>query len=360
MKILRKNTIRIAAAGDLLLCAKPPDYLSGRGLEAVSQEIIDLFSSCDIVFGNLECTLPGEPKVPSEPRVISSRDQITSLSHAGFHVVTLGNNHMFDCLEKGFQAVQDTLSGLKIPGIGAGTNRQEAFKPAVIEAGGTQVVFLGCAAGTTGAKRFATDSGSGIAPMDMMHLKKEIRDLRTQVNHIIVSPHWGTERFRIPSPAQIQQGRAFIDAGASMVLGHHPHVLQGMELYRGCPVVYSLGNFLANPVYWEDGDTMTWSRFERTSCIITADLGPRGVENIRQIPVFDNGETVELDYSGWTEACIKQANDFLEKGVSTNRYKREKFYIELFKPIMDHLHPSELHKIRWSHFRNLLSMIRSR
>lgn len=67
MKNPAKNFIRIAAAGDLLLSAKPPGYQMGRGLESLSQEIIELFASCDIVFGNLECTLPGEPKVPAEP-----------------------------------------------------------------------------------------------------------------------------------------------------------------------------------------------------------------------------------------------------------------------------------------------------
>ena len=71
------------------------------------------------------------------------------------------------------------------------------------------------------------------------------------------------ERFRIPSPAQMDQARAFADAGASLVLGHHPHVVQGMEMVGNVPVVYSLGNFMSSHVYWDSGDYLNWNRFER-------------------------------------------------------------------------------------------------
>lgn len=86
-------TIRLAAIGDLLLTTRPGEAVAGRGLEALSPEVRRLFASCEIVVANLECTLPGQDKVPTEPRVFTSEDQVHGLAAAGINVVTLGNNH---------------------------------------------------------------------------------------------------------------------------------------------------------------------------------------------------------------------------------------------------------------------------
>ena len=106
----------------------------------------------------------------------------------------------------------------------------------------------------------------------MDRLVRQIQELRQHVDHVIVSLHWGEERFLIPSPVQVEQAHALADAGASMVLGHHPHVLQGLEVYRGVPIIYSLGNFVADEVHFTNGDAVRWDRVGQTGCILRADF----------------------------------------------------------------------------------------
>jgi len=357
MNSLENNIIRFGAVGDLLMSTRPGSESSGRGLESLSTGIRDLLKSCDLVLANLECTLPGSETVPTEPRVVSTEKQIASLRGSGIDVVTLGNNHMFDCLDEGFERLISMLKDLGIGWFGAGRDLTEAQHPAVVIMKGIRVAFLGCVDNSSGPFRFADTMSGGVAPLNPEDLCRRIEALRKDVEHVIVSPHWGRERFKIPSPEQIAQARSFVEAGASMVLGHHPHVLQGMEIYRGAAIIYSLGNFLANNVYWQNGDILTWSRFERTSCILVADLSADGVLNVKQIPLFDDGKMVQIETSDWGVRCLKKVNRLLSRGITNNRYKREKFNIEVFKPVISHLRWSELRKIRPNHFRKAWALI---
>lgn len=357
MTTLKPNRIRFAAVGDILFTAGLDGAIPERGLEALSDGVRELFASCDIVFANLECTLAGCETVPTEPRVVSTEKQIQSLRNTGINVVTLGNNHTFDCLDEGFHLMGDVLADLEIQWCGAGLNIAEAFRPAIVEAHGVTLAFLGVADKSSGQFRFAGESTSGVAPLDTGRVCCIIKDLCHKVDHVIVSPHWGEERFTIPSPEQIKQARAFVDAGASMVLGHHPHVLQGMELYRRAPIAYSLGNFIANNVYWTDGNYLTWSRFERTGCVLIAEFDCNNVHDVQQIPIFDDGETVCIEKSGWGDRCLRKVNRFLARGVTPKRYRREKFCIRTLKPILSHLRWSELRHTRPKHIRKAMKLL---
>lgn len=343
----KANTrIRLAAVGDLILVAGPGRDNPGRGIEALSEDIRRLFSDCDVVFGNLECTLPGSGTVSSEPRLVSTATQIETLRGAGFDVVSLANNHTFDCLDEGFHRLRDALTDMGIRWFGAGDDLEEALEPAMVQVKGITLAFIGVVDATSGASRFAGPASSGVAPNDPDIVCPKIKKLRGEADHVIVSPHWGDERFRFPSPRQIRQAHAFVDAGASMVLGHHPHVLQGLEIYRGKPIIYSLGNFLSNPVHYTNGDVLVWDRFERASCILLADINKSSIDRVRQVPVFDDGHSVSIDRSGWTECCIRRANRLLAGGVTDQQYSREAFRVRKVKPIIDHLCWDELKRLR--------------
>jgi poly-gamma-glutamate synthesis protein (capsule biosynthesis protein) len=337
---------RLAAVGDLLFVTKPWDRHAGRGLESLSQEVRDLFASCDMVFANLECTLPGRETVSTEPRVIASPGQIQSLRDAGIHVVTLGNNHAFDCMDEGFHRLRDMLGDLGITSFGAGDTFAEAARPAVVELGGGSVAFIAAVDPSTGPCRYATETSSGVVHLDTGKMCATIKSLRKTVDHVIVSPHWGKERFRIPSPGQIEQARAFVDAGATMVLGHHPHVLQGLERYREAAVAYSLGNFVTNHVYWDSGDYLTWGRFERTGSILVAELGSNGIHAVQQIPTYDDGKTIRLEVSRWGNRCITKVNHLLARGVTPKRYHKEAFRVSWIHPFLSHLRWAKLRQLR--------------
>jgi len=348
--------IRLAAVGDLLLTTKPGAKTPGRGLEVLSKEIRNLFKSCDIVLANLECILPGSKMVATEPRVFTTETQVRTLKDAGINLVTLGNNHTFDSFDEGFQHMIDILSALDIQWCGAGFNRNQACKPIIIKIAGVSVAILGVVDASSGMNRFAEKSTSGVAPLEIDQLCRQISTLRTQVDHIIITPHWGDERFRFPAPQHIKQAHALVDAGASLILGHHPHVLQGMENYQEATIAYSLGNFFANHVYWDSGDFLTWNRFERTGCIILCKLDKNGIHNLQQIPVFDDGTTIRIEKSGWGDRCLQNVNHLLKKGVTSSRYQRETFRVRTLKPILSHLRWAKLRRTRPGHLRKIIRL----
>ncbi len=356
---IENDKTRIALIGDLLFTVKPRGNPE-RGLEVLSDEIKALFASYDIVFANLESTLPGDKIVLTEPRIVSSEKQFFSLEKSGIKAVSLGNNHAFDCFEEGFYKVVSALNKMKIPWCGAGLNIKEASKPLIMKVSGITIGFLCMVDKSSGPSHFADESEMGVVPLELEKNCQTIKALKEKVDHVIVSPHWGMERFRIPSPEQIEQAHAFVDAGASMVAGHHPHVLQGMENYKGAPIIYSLGNFLPNKIYWDNGDFFTWSKFERTSCILVCEIDKTDIVHVEQIPIFDNGDKIFIEKTGWGNKCIEMVNSLLEKGVTNKKYEREAFLVTVIKPIMKHLSWSGLKRIRTSHFIKLFKKVKNK
>ena len=345
---MEDNTIKFAAAGDLLLTARSSDR-PGRGLEALSDEIISFFKLYDLVFANLECTLEGDKKVSTEPRVLTTETQILSFRQSGIDCVSLGNNHAFDYCDQGFIRLRKMLSDIGISWCGAGLNIQEAMEPIQYDIQGIRLAILGVVDRSSGIHQFAKESSSGVAPLEMERVCRRIRELKQTVDHVIVSPHWGMERFRIPSPTQRRQAREFVDAGASLVIGHHPHVVQGMETIKNVPVLYSLGNFMSSHVYWDSGDYLNWNRFERVGCIIACEVSKDSVLSVQQVPVYDDGVSIVIDKSGWAEKCIKKVNGLLADGVTQKAYNREAFRVNKILPVLSHLRWQNLKKIRPGH-----------
>lgn len=348
-----RRAVRLAAVGDLLLAPDPTGTPYLRDPDLLGPEVRGVLSGCDVVFGNLECGLAGDgPCVPTEPRVMAGPDLVRAVKAAGFSVVSLANNHVFDGLEAGFRDLRSLLDEIGLPHFGAGMNLDEAAAPAILDASGLRVALLGAVDERSRPYRFATATQAGVAPLDTVRLVRQIGELRAHVHHVLVSIHWGEERFSIPSPAQIDLARALVEAGASMVLGHHPHVLQGLEIRSGAPIAYSLGNFIADDVHFSDGDVMRWNRAERTGCILLAELRETGIGDVRQVPTFDPGRAVQLDGSGFGQRRIDNTRQAIARGVTAARYRREHLWVKTIRPAFDHLRWSRLKRIRWKHVRS--------
>lgn len=354
--------LRLAAVGDLLLDTPPEGQPHVRNSQLIDRDVRDLLRNYDVVFGNLECTLAGDDRrVPTEPRVVASPALVRAVKSAGFHVVSLANNHMFDALERGFLTLRDLLNDIGLTHFGAGMNLDEAVAPAMVASQGLQLAFLGATDRRSGPFQFAGPDCWGVASLDMDRLTQQIRDLRERVDHVLVSVHWGEERFLIPSPTQIDQARALIDAGASMVLGHHPHVLQGLELWHNRPIIYSMGNFLADDVYFTNGDVMRWNATERAGCVLLAEFTRNTVENVRLLPTCDSQQLVALDHSGFGQRRLDRVARALARGVTSSRYRREHLWVKTILPTLRHLRWTELRHLRPRHVRNALrSLLRAR
>ena len=139
----------------------------------------------------------------------------------------------------------DTLDKAGIRRVGAGKNLDEAKAPVILEAQGKKIGFLGASRVIPVASWNATSTKPGmLTTYDPKILVDEIKKLREQCDYLVVYVHWGIERSERPEDYQRSLGKQYIDAGADVVIGSHPHVLQGVEYYKGKPIVYSLGNFI--------------------------------------------------------------------------------------------------------------------
>ena len=214
----------------------------------------DIFDASDLVVANLECVLfkSGSPIWPKSGfRLYSSPDKIMPmLRYMNANILSMSNNHVYDF---GLEALRNTKTLLEQNGIssyGAGADELESRRPLIIESDGVRVGFLGYTIiriDDTGNVQLAT--ADRIDPENAAHrdyrrdIETDIRALGSKVDLVVVSLHWGFEYYQYPSPQQIDLAHAIIEAGANIMIGHHPHCVQGMEEYKGGIICYSLGNF---------------------------------------------------------------------------------------------------------------------
>lgn len=242
-------------------------------MDSIFAKTNDFLHDCDLLFGQLEAVVSdrGAPACQCRLPLRIYPSAAPCLKKAGFDVMSNAGNHVLDW---GFQGYYDTMEHMKNAGIdivGAGDNIDEARKPVIkVLDDGTKIGFLGYCSilpqdywalpdrpganpmrGITAAPCVEHDQpGTPVRifswphPDDLQHMIEDIQALRPQVDILVVSQHWGIH-FTPAVLAEYQKyvGRFAIDNGADLVVGHHTHILKGIEVYKGKPIVYSLANF---------------------------------------------------------------------------------------------------------------------
>jgi poly-gamma-glutamate synthesis protein (capsule biosynthesis protein) len=206
--------------------------------------------SAEVRVANLESQLTdrnGETQSPELELVFAGPPSgADALSRAGFDVVSLANNHAWDYGKKGFLETLEHLERVGVAYVGAGRDRKQAYAPVMVERAGVRVALLAVTdIWNQGALR--THKGAEhVAGPDRATLVATVQALRADeaVDAIVVQHHGGCEFVERPLQRTRELARAAIDAGADAVIGHHPHVVQGIEWYRDRPIVYSLGNLM--------------------------------------------------------------------------------------------------------------------
>lgn len=166
---------------------------------------------------------------------------VTMLKQGGIGLVNLANNHMFDYGPEGVIETLRSLDEAGIPYVGAGSTLAEARTPVIMTLGAKRIGFLGY----HGAGVFAaTPTTPGVAPRNVPWIVEDIRSLRNSTDAIVVNIHWGEELAPEPAPWQRELAHRLVDEGVSLIVGHHPHVLQGVESYKDAVIAYSMGNFV--------------------------------------------------------------------------------------------------------------------
>lgn len=235
----------VSAVGDIMLGGTARPVLSAAGYDYPFVQMRQLFSGSQIVFGNLEGPLTdrGTPDQDKKFLFRSPPGKVsTALKNAGFNVVSLANNHTLDY---GVEGLAQTIEALETVGIkyaGAGMNLRLARQPATFQVSGQRVSILAYSM-TLPETFYAGRNNAGTAFGHENHVREDVIAARKQADIVLVSFHWGQEGKTELREYQIRLAHLAIDSGASAVIGHHPHILQGIERYKDGVIIYSLGNF---------------------------------------------------------------------------------------------------------------------
>jgi poly-gamma-glutamate synthesis protein (capsule biosynthesis protein) len=219
--------------------------------------VADLLAAADVTFANLETPIAPDASGGTREYVFNAPPEVlAALRNAGVDAVAVANNHAFDQGRAGFEETLRRLEQAGLAAVGAGPQGRAAG-PLRLEAGGLALAFLGYAHFFNQDGNACPPAGEGARPcpqagqLDRARILDEVRAAAADADAVVVSLHWGVEYEQQPRAADVALARAIVDAGALVVLGHHPHVLQPIELHRRADgrlgvVAYSLGNFVSN------------------------------------------------------------------------------------------------------------------
>jgi poly-gamma-glutamate synthesis protein (capsule biosynthesis protein) len=341
-----------------------------QGWEYSFGQVAPGLQAADLAFGNLEMPIyTAAERVPNFPEVCpdfySPALTAPALKALGLDVVNLANNHMMDWGLAGLRETQSALWALGIKTIGAGENLAEARLPAIVEVNGARVGFLGYSEvglWVAGADR------PGVAPLDRQMILEDVSALKRQVELVIVSLHTGILS-DYPSPEDRRLARDVIDQGANLVLGHGPHVVQGIEAYHPGAIVYSLGNFIID-VGSGNVENKTMVREHLDSVIVTAALAPlrRPEIEFQPIVVSDRyqvlpAEPVAADRIRARVARISNGLEHMsglalwEHAGALNVEHQLRVMAFQWRHVSPGLVLNRLRKVRWRHLRLLVGYL---
>ncbi|GMU24699.1 MAG: hypothetical protein AMXMBFR13_47720 [Phycisphaerae bacterium] len=238
------RSVKILAGGDFCLWMPASASALRDGPEGLlAPELLVACRSSDICSVNLECPLfaSDEPIIKAGPALVGHQAVASLLKTAGVNVAVLANNHILDYGPGAAIKTSELCRREGIQPVGVGPDLETAERPIIVEAGDLRVAVLALA-----EQEFSTAGtrSAGSAKLDLVRAHRLIGEARRDADIVIVNVHGGNEFYFAPSPRMQSWYRFLVDCGAHAVIGHHPHVVQGMEIYRGSPIFYSLGNLL--------------------------------------------------------------------------------------------------------------------
>ena len=247
-----RTTIEVGAIGDILLHDKVyEDAATGSGYDftAMFKPVKELLSSPDYTIANQESIAAGSDLgLSSYPTFNSPYEISDTLKDVGIDLVTLANNHSLDKGEKGILRAIDYYNKIGMPYVGINKSENDRNRDRIANINGIKIGFLSYTYGTNGIP-IPDGKNYLVNYLDDQLIKEDIKNLRNKVDIILINAHWGLEYQREPSEEQRRLANLMAEAGADIIIGHHPHVLQPIEWIdknkHRTLVVYSLGNFIS-------------------------------------------------------------------------------------------------------------------
>lgn len=251
------------------------DFYAGDARAEFDAAFVEQARAADLVVVNLEGPLTdgGEPVGYKRTHLKNAPENVEVLGALGVDVAVLANNHLFDWGETGLRNTLAVLEEHGIAWVGAGRNQDEAEKPLVLERGGLRIGLL--AAGAYGiGTHFTGSDEAGCAVFEGRPVVERVRGLKGEVDVVVAAMHWGYMNYHDPLPEDRALGRALVEAGADVVVGHHPHVIQGMERWGRGVIAYSLGNLVFG---CEGKDAARLPREQGRGMLLRCRVGEAGV-----------------------------------------------------------------------------------
>jgi poly-gamma-glutamate synthesis protein (capsule biosynthesis protein) len=302
---LPKEPIVLAFAGDVNLDedSKPVaryDRENKGILGGISQDLVDVMNQADIFMLNNEfaySTRGSEIKEKSYTFRANPK-RVDILKEIGVDIVSLANNHALDFGQEALLDTFTTLDEAEIDYVGAGIDMDRAKAPIYYTIGNTTIAYVAASHVIYAMDWYATDTQPGmIGTYDPTLFVASIKEAKENSDFVVVYVHWGKERVHEPVEYQKNLAKIYIDAGADAVIGCHPHVMQGIEFYKGKTIAYSLGN------YW-------FNASKRESGLLKIYLNPDGTTDTQLLPVMnDNTYTYQITEEDNRKAYYKFMED---------------------------------------------------
>ena len=269
--------------GDVMV-AEIPGELIAKGVDPF-EPFNALLQQHDLRIGNLECVVATTGTAETKPFTFRAAPGVLPVLKKHFDAMSVANNHSGDFGKAAFAEELGLMRKAGLPYFGGGEDLAEAHKPVILERNGLRIALLGYVEfkprSFEAGARLPGVAWSGEDDQVIEDIVAARRDYRADI--VIPYMHWGWEEEPNPSPRLREFARRMIDAGADMVVGGHPHVTQGAEMYKGKPIVYSLGNFLFNS-FDTEATTTGW--------VLSARIGRDGVRTWRTYVAKLDGDGV--------------------------------------------------------------------
>jgi poly-gamma-glutamate synthesis protein (capsule biosynthesis protein) len=282
--VIASTPVTIVAAGDLMLGSWTQDVILQNGYSYPFKNLEEILISADIVFANLEAPFgEGGEAYPKQYSFQVHPQLIDVISAGHINLVSIANNHIMDFGVESLKRTTKLLENNNIFFAGAGMELNEARKAALFSMNGQKIAFVAYSL-TFPEEFWATDTSAGTCFPYHSYVYDDIKKLDSQNDNVIVSCHWGQESSETPKNYQIELAHKLIDAGADLILGHHPHVVQGIEYYKGKLIAYSLGNFIFG----------SYSKKAKESILLKLSISKTQIIRTEIIPINVFNEEVEF------------------------------------------------------------------
>jgi hypothetical protein len=310
--------VRINFFGDVCLDGIDTDSF------AIDPRIVALAASADCNVANLESPLTVSANgLPYQAHLIKAEPKPSEILKL-FDIFSLANNHIMDYREGGLRDTISFLQGLGKAHFGAGATRDQSLIPYEFERDGQKVAFLAFTRWHRATRRSA-----GAAPDRIRLLTRIIANLRQCGYFVAICPHWNYEYIDYPAPSNRRIARRLIDAGANLIIGSHPHVIHGIEYYRGHRIAHSLGNFIFNPAQLSRADKAD-ARINETF-VLSVHIHQDMSYTHEIWPTYTNAQGVRF-LEGDERAALLQRVDQLSFVLHDDQLCRRKFYAEAARP----------------------------